>query len=86
MKPSEIKSSQLHKNDWTCNVTDKDIRAIDQVWIVFDVDGESVVVKQWYQQKEIAVRTVHQNELRRLTFLEFIRVLSNKSNEMIIRN
>lgn len=76
----------LKKNDWTCNVTDKDIRIIDQVWIVSDVDGENVVVKQWYQQKEIAVRTVHQNELRRLTFLEFIRVLSNKSNEMIIRN
>lgn len=76
----------LKKNDWTCNVTDKDIRTIDQVWIVSDVDGESVVVKQWYQQKEIAVRTVHQNDLRRLTFLEFIRVLSNRSNEMIIRN
>lgn len=76
----------LKKNDWTCNVTDKDIRTIDQVWIVSDVDSENVVVKQWHQQKEIAVRKVHADELRRLTFLEFIRVLSNRSNEMIIRN
>ena len=73
------------KNDWVVSIADKSVNTIDQIWIVFEVEDDTITVKQWKDQKEIAVRKFKANELRRITFNEFIRVLSNRSNGMKVR-
>ena len=73
------------KNDWVVSIADKSVNTIDQIWIVFEVEDDTITVKQWKDQKEIAVRKFKADELRSINFHEFIRVLSNRSNSMTIK-
>lgn len=75
----------FNKNDWVVSVADKSVNTMDQILIVFEVEDDTITVKQWKDQKEISVRKFKANELRRITFNEFIRVLSNRSNGMKVR-